>query len=230
MRSPLFEQSNMENETRERWTMQSKKMLRVVVTEDNPVIATAGAMVAYQGRVKFNHQSSGSLGKFFKKHLTGEDTPMMRVTGDGEVFFARDAANVFLMELEGGNDGLSVNSSSLLAYDPTLDDDIRRLRGAGSLLSGAGLFNVNLTGRGMVALCSKGTPLVLDCSQQDTFVDPQAAVCWSANLAPEITTDINLNTFIGRGSGEAFQMRFSGPGFVVVQPSEGIGTPVLKAE
>lgn len=220
----------MENETRERWSLQSAKMLRVVVTDNAPVVATAGAMVAYQGRVKFDHQSSGSLGKFFKKHLSGEDTPMMRATGNGEVFFARDAANVFLMELEGDNDGLSVNSSSLLAYDPTLNDDIHRLRGAGSLLSGSGLFNVNLTGSGMVALCSKGTPLVLDCSQQETFVDPQAAVCWSSNLAPEITTDININTLIGRGSGEAFQMRFSGPGFVVVQPSEGIGTPVIKMD
>ena len=230
MRSPLFDAANLENQTGERWTLQSTKMLRVVVTENEPVIATAGAMVAYQGQVKFNHQSSGSLGKFLKKQLTGENTPMMRVTGNGEVFFARDAATVFLMELEGVADVLSVNSSSLLAYDPALDSDIRRLRGAGSLLSCSGLFNVTLSGAGTVALCSKGMPLVLDCSEQPTFVDPQAAVCWSANLTPEITTDININTLIGRGSGEAFQMRFFGPGFVVVQPSEGIGIPVLKAE
>lgn len=177
MRSPLFDAANLENQTRERWTLQSTKMLRVVVTENEPVIATAGAMVAYQGQVKFNHQSSGSLGKFLKKQLTGENTPMMRVTGNGEVFFARDAATVFLMELEGVADVLSVNSSSLLAYDPALDSDIRRLRGAGSLLSGSGLFNVTLSGAGTVALCSKGMPLVLDCSEQPTFVDPQAAVC-----------------------------------------------------
>ncbi|WP_349828924.1 AIM24 family protein, partial [Brevibacterium litoralis] len=58
------------------------------------------------------------------------------------------------------------------------------------------------------------------CSQQPTFVDPQAAVCWSSSLAPQIKTDINLNSFLGRGSGEAFQLAFHGPGFVVVQPSE----------
>ena len=227
MRSPLFEQHNMENESPDRWTLQSDRMLRVVVTDNHPVIATRGAMVAYQGQVKFRHKSSGSVGKYLKKHLTGEDTPMVRTEGNGEVFFARDSAHVFLMELEGEGDNLSVNSSSLLAYDPWLSDDIRRLHGAGSLISGSGLFNVDLSGKGMVALCAKGQPLVLDCSRQETSVDPRAAVCWSSNLSPEITTDVSLGTLIGRGSGEAFQMRFHGHGFVVIQPSEGIGTGLV---
>jgi uncharacterized protein (AIM24 family) len=34
-------------------------------------------------------------------------------------------------------------------------------------------------------------------------------------------TDVNLKTLIGRGSGETVQMAFSGPGWVLVQPSEG---------
>ena len=62
--------------------------------------------------------------------------------------------------------------------------------------------------------------MVLDCSRTPTFVDPQAAVCWSANLAPDIHTDVTLGSFFGRGSGEGIQMRFHGPGFVVVQPAE----------
>ena len=63
--------------------------------------------------------------------------------------------------------------------------------------------------------------MLLDCSQQPTFVDPQAAVCWSANLQPQIRSTFTAGALIGRGSGEAFQLGFFGPGFVVVQPSEG---------
>ena len=67
---------------------------------------------------------------------------------------------------------------------------------------------------------SDGPPMLLDCSQQQTFVDPQAAICWSANLQPQIKNTFKMGSLIGRGSGESFQLAFHGPGFVVVQPSE----------
>ena len=72
-----------------------------------------------------------------------------------------------------------------------------------------------------------GPPLLLDCSQQPTFVDPQAAICWSANLQPQIKSSFKMGSLIGRGSGESFQLAFHGPGFVVVQPSE--GQPVMAS-
>ena len=72
-----------------------------------------------------------------------------------------------------------------------------------------------------------GPPLLLDCSQQPTFVDPQAAICWSANLQPQIKSTFKIGSLIGRGSGEPFQLAFPGPGFAVVQPSE--GRPVVAS-
>jgi len=80
---------------------------------------------------------------------------------------------------------------------------------------------------GFVAVSSDGPPMLLDCSQQPTFVDPQAAVCWSANLQPQVKSTFKMGSLIGRGSGESFQLGFHGPGFVVVQPSE--GQPVVAA-
>ena len=74
---------------------------------------------------------------------------------------------------------------------------------------------------------SDGPPMLLDCSQQQTFVDPQAAICWSANLQPQIKNTFKMGSLIGRGSGESFQLAFHGPGFVVVQPSE--GPPVVAS-
>ncbi|GEL46718.1 hypothetical protein CHO01_18340 [Cellulomonas hominis] len=46
-------------------------------------------------------------------------------------------------------------------------------------------------------------------------------MCWSANLTPGVVSSMNMSSMLRGGSGEAFQYAFHGPGFVVVQPSEG---------
>ena len=38
-----------------------------------------------------------------------------------------------------------------------------------------------LAGHGTVGVTSEGPPLILDCTHQPTYVDPQAAICWSAS-------------------------------------------------
>ena len=58
----------------------------------------------------------------------------MRVSVQGEVFFARSAQNVFLLQLEG--DAITVNTPSLLAFDAHLGYDIRMLAMPGSLPAG----------------------------------------------------------------------------------------------
>lgn len=216
MKSELFAQAHHEVQTSERWVKQSTKMLRVNVTGTD-VIAAKGSMVAYQGQIQFHHEGAGSFGKFMKKALTGEGAPLMRMQGQGEVFLARDAQNIFTILLE--NEGLTVNGSSLLAFDHTLQWDIKMIRGAGMMAGG--LFNLEIGGQGTVAVSCAGSPLLLDCSQQPTYVDPNAAVCWSANLTPNVVNSMNMRSLLRGGTGEAFQLAFHGPGFVVVQPSEG---------
>jgi uncharacterized protein (AIM24 family) len=216
MRSQLFDAANAEVNSGERWIRQNSKMAKATLGPD--VLAVKGAMVAYQGQVAFNHEGSGSVGKFLKRALTSEDTPLMRVTGQGEVFFARLAQEIFFIQLEG--DGLSVNGTNLLAFDAALNWDVHRVQGAGVLAGGA--FNTVLNGHGTVVLTSDGTPMLLDCSRQPTYVDMQAAVAWSANLAPQVVSSMNVKSLLRGGSGEAMQFAFHGPGFVVVQPSEGL--------
>lgn len=216
MRSHLFDAASTEVTSAERWARQNTKMVKATLGED--VLSAKGAMVAYQGEVTFDHEGSGSLGRFVRRALTSEDTPLMRVRGSGEVFFARRAQDVFLVTLE--NDALSVNGPNLLAFDAALQWDVHRVQGAG-MLSG-GMFNTVIQGAGTVALCSDGQPVLLDCSTQPTFVDVQAAVAWSANLTPGIRSSMNVRSLIRGGTGEAFQYAFHGPGFVVVQPSEGM--------
>jgi len=219
MRSTLFDQGHAEIATADRFALQNSRLLKVALGPD--VLAVKGAMVAYQGKVTFTHEGAGSMRRLLKKVMTSEDNPLMRVSGQGEVFFARNASTVFLVSLEG--DAISVNGSSLLVFDASLDWDIRRVKGAG--IMAGGFFNTEITGQGVVALTSDGQPVLLDCSQQPTFVDVQAAVAWSANLQPQVVSSMNFKSMLRGGSGEAFQYGFHGPGFVVVQPSEGPVVP-----
>ena len=218
MRSQLFDAANAEVNSAERWIRQSSKMVKTVVVPGQDVLAVKGAMVAYQGQVTFNHEGSGSVGKFIRRALTSEDTPLMRVAGQGDVFFARLAEDVFFVQLEG--DGLSINGTNLLAFDANLSWDVHRVQGAGFLAGGA--FNTLIQGQGTVAVTSDGPPMLLDCSGQPTYVDIQAAVAWSANLQPQVVSSMNMRSMLRGGSGEAFQFSFHGPGFVIVQPSEGL--------
>lgn len=213
MRSPLFDPANLENEQGERFALQNPQMLRVALGDD--VLAIKGAMVAYQGRVEFDHEKAG-MGRLIKKILTAEDIPLMRVSGQGEVFFASEAGFVYTVTLEG--DGISVNGRNLLAFDAGLSWDIKRTKGAGMMAGG--LFNTVIEGQGTVAMHSVGSPVVLDCSQQPTYVDVQAAVAWSSHLQPQMVSSMKFSSMLRGGSGEAFQYLFHGPGFVVVQPSE----------
>ncbi len=214
MKSELFQQDNLEVDGRHRFGLQNSQMLRVALGDD--VLAVKGAMVAYQGRVEFHHEKAGGVGKLIKKVMTSEDMPLMRVTGQGEVFFANESGYVYLVELDG--DGVSVNGRNLLAFEASLQWDINRVKGAG--IMAGGLFNTTVSGTGTLALCTVGHPVVLDCSQQPTYVDVQAAVAWSANLVPNVVSSMKFKSMLRGGSGEAFQYAFHGPGFVVVQPYE----------
>lgn len=200
--------------------LQNKKLLRVRITE--PFMAKQGSMVAYQGNVNFNYQGGGAA-KFLKKALTGEGLQLMRVEGQGDVFLADLAHEVHILHLN--NSGLSVSGKNVLAFSSSLEWNVERVKG-GSIAAG-GLFNTTLRGTGWVAITTEGAPVVLNAAEAPTFADANALVAWSVHLQTSIRSTVSAGALIGRGSGEAFQVSFQGPGFVIVQPSE--GPPVATA-
>ena len=214
MRSPVFDADHLPVRSQERYALQNSRMVRVGLGPD--VLAAKGVMVGYTGQLQFHSEKTGSMAKLAKKIVTSENVSLMRVSGQGEIWFAREAGYNHLVHLEG--EGLSINSRNLLAFDATLQWDINRARGGGVL--GGGLFNTTVGGRGTLAITVVGKPVVLDCSQQPVYVDAQAAVCWSATLTPGVTSSMNMSSMLRGGSGEAVQMVFHGPGFVVVQSYE----------
>src|SRR5947209_506869 len=78
------------------FTLQNGKLLKVRVG-GAPVQAKAGAMVAYQGDVSFEHAGSGGMSRMVKKAMTGEGATLMKMTGSGDVFLAESAQDVHLI-------------------------------------------------------------------------------------------------------------------------------------
>jgi len=215
MRSEVFSQTETQVPG---LALQNSKMLRVGLSGE--FIARQGSMVAYQGNMEFDYLGSGGVGKFLKKAMTGEGTPLMKVKGTGDVFLADLARNVHVIDLEG--DSLTVNGRNVLAFDSTISWDIGRVQGAG--MAAGGLFNMVLTGVGRVAITTDGDPVAL-VVDAPTFVDTNAVVAWSSGLQTSLKKSFKIQGLVGRGSGEAIQLEFNGQGFVLVQPSEGY-TPI----
>lgn len=206
-----------ETESPDAFSLQNSKLLKVELDQVT-IQSKLGAMVAYQGDVKFEHAGSGGMGRFVKKAMTGEGTSLMKMSGSGEVFLAHQAQDVHLIFLE--NDKVTCNGGNVLAFDAGIDWDIERVQGVSGMMGG-GLYNMALSGTGWVGLISDGPPILLNVASAPTFADPQAAIVWSSGVSTSVKTDVNVKNLIGKGSGESVQIAFSGEGWVLVQPSEG---------
>ncbi|RFC70167.1 AIM24 family protein [Streptomyces sp. AcE210] len=196
-------------------TAQNAKSIRYVVNGD--MMARQGAMVAYRGNLQFERKGQG-MGGMLKRAVTGEGLPLMTVRGQGEAWFAHEAQNCFIVDVEPG-EALTVNGRNVLCFDSTLSYEIKTVKGAG--ISGGGLFNSVFTGQGRLGLICEGNPLVIPVSpQQPVFVDTDAVVGWTAHLNTSLHRSQSIGSMIRGGSGEAVQLKLEGEGYVVVRPSE----------
>ncbi|MEX0792357.1 MAG: AIM24 family protein [Pirellulaceae bacterium] len=198
--------------------MESQRILEVNL--DGEMWTKMGSMISYLGNIKFEREGvfEKGLGAFFKKAVTGEGARLTRATGRGKLYLADEGKKIQILYLK--NESLVVNANDILAFEPQINWDIKMMRKVSSMLAG-GLFQMTLQGTGMIAITTHYEPMTLVVSPgQPVYTDPNATVAWSGNLQPNLRTDVSLKTFLGRASGESFQMEFNGQGFVVIQPFE----------
>jgi uncharacterized protein (AIM24 family) len=199
--------------------MEGDRVLEVHL-ENNFVWTKKGSMVAYRGDMKFTREGvfEHGIGKMLKKALTGEGTALTKVEGRGILYLADSGKKITILNLRG--ESMYVNGNDLLAFEPSVQWDIKMMKSISGMLAG-GLFNIKLEGTGMIAMTTHYDPLTLVAKPgQPVFTDPNATVAWSGSLYPELKTDVSFKTFLGRASGESLQMKFDGDGFVVIQPFE----------
>ncbi|MGW4683567.1 TerD family protein [Streptomyces sp. NPDC004244] len=201
-----------------RWTAQNQQLMRVdLAMGGQPVLARQGSMVLYQGKVDFSYKGAGFAGRIVG-NATGQEMQLMRCSGRGQVFLAENGAHLHAVELQG--DALCVSSENVLAFDESLQYEVRRIEGHG--IPGGALFTMQFHGTGTVVVKTHGTPVVLPVTPT-TFADANAIVAWSAASQVIVSSQVRLrrNAYPGH-SGESVNLQFRGaPGnFIVVQPYE----------
>lgn len=197
-----------------------KPAMLEVNLKNQQIMAKAGSMVAYIGNIDFKREGmlSKGLGGLLKKAFSGEGASLMFATGTGKLYLADEGKKVKIIKLQ--NEAIFVNGNDVLAMEDSISNDIKMLKSVAGMLSG-GLFQVKLSGSGYIAITTHGEPILLRVTPgQPVYTDPNATVAWSEKLSPNIKTNLTFGSFIGRGSGESFQLEFSGEGWVLVQPFE----------
>ncbi|MGW4542999.1 TerD family protein [Streptomyces chartreusis] len=207
-----------ETPTGQRWTQQNKKMVRVDLgMGGQPVLARQGSMVLYQGKVDFSYKGAGFAGRIVG-NATGQEMQLMRCTGQGQVFLAENNSMVHPIELQG--DGICVSAENVLAFDESLQYEVRRIEGHG--IPGGALFTMQFTGTGTIVVKTHGTPVVLPVTPT-TFADCNAVVAWSSAAQVVVSSQVRMrrNAYPG-DTGESVNLQFrAAPGnFIVVQPYE----------
>ncbi|WP_405963342.1 TerD family protein [Streptomyces sp. NBC_00723] len=207
-----------ETPTGQRWTQQNRKLVRVDLgMGGQPVLARQGSMVLYQGKVDFSYKGAGFAGRIVG-NATGQEMQLMRCTGQGQVFLAENSTILHPIELQG--DGICVSAENVLAFDESLQYEVRRIEGHG--IPGGALFTMQFTGTGTVVVKTHGTPVVLPVTPT-TFADCNAVVAWSSAAQVVVSSQVRMrrNAYPG-DTGESVNLQFRGaPGnFIVVQPYE----------
>ncbi|MEU0528004.1 TerD family protein [Streptomyces niveus] len=204
--------------TGQRWTPQNQQLMRVDLAMGGAsVLARQGSMVMYQGKVDFGYKGAGFAGRIVG-NATGQEMQLMRCSGRGQVFLAEEASHLHPIELQG--DGICVSAENVLAFDESLQYEVRRIEGHG--IPGGALFTMQFQGTGTVVVKTHGVPVVLPVTPT-TFADSNAVVAWSAASQVILSSQVRLrrNAYPGH-SGETVNLQFRGaPGnFIVVQPYE----------
>jgi len=166
--------------------LESSRILEVDL--EGMVWAKMGAMIAYNGNIKFTREGilEHGVGKFLKKTFTGEGVRLTKAEWNGYLYLADHGKKVTILELDG--DSIFVNGNDLLAFQDGVKWDIKMMRKITGMMAG-GLFNIKLEGSGLIAMTTHYDPLTLKVTPDEPVItDPNATVAWSGNLTPEFKT------------------------------------------
>lgn len=205
------------------------KVITASVQPGREVLARRGAMLAYTGDVGFSpvHMGPGGAGGMVGRMVAGEQVAMMVAQGSGTVHYGYHGLYVTIIELDGSGP-LTVEADRLVAHDAALQSTTVFLGSQGGIrgavrgaVSGQGLFTTQLHGYGSAAVLSHGGTIAIPVGGAGPVaVDPQAFVAHIGQVNVDISASVGWRDAVGRGSGEAVQLKCTGHGTVYVQASE----------
>ena len=194
------------------------------------VTVQAGAMQWTVGNVNATTGIKGVgdlFGKAVRGKVTGESAIKPEYTGDGILVLEPTYRHIILVDLKDWNGSIVLDDGLFLACESTLKQKaVMRSNLSSAVAGGEGLFNLGVTGNGVLCLesASPREELIEITLQNDVLkVDGNMAVAWSGTL--DFTVERSGKSLIGSAaSGEGLVNVYRGTGKVLLAPvSRGVG-------
>ena len=202
-----------------------RRQIVATLNGENTIITQAGAMQWMAGNVSVSTgvKSAGDfLGKMVKGAVTKESGIKPEYTGKGYLILEPTYKYLILQDVEEwGPSGVSVEDGMFLACEGTVKRNVvSRKNLSSAVLGGEGLFNLSLSGSGVVCLESN-VPMEelveVELDNEELKIDGNLAVCWSSSL--QFTVERTTKTLIGSAaSGEGLVNVYRGTGKVLMSP------------
>lgn len=161
------------------------------------------------------------MGKMFKGAVTKESAVKPEYKGTGVVVLEPTYKYILLEDVSKWGKGMVIEDGMFLACDGTVNQNvIARKNVSSAVLGGEGMFNLSLSGAGVVALESivPAEELIeVQLNGDELKIDGNMAVAWSAEL--DFTVEKAGSSLIGSAvSGEGLVNVYRGTGKVLMSP------------
>ncbi len=188
------------------------------------VTIQAGAMQWMAGNVNATTGVKGVgdlIGKAMRGKVTGESAIKPEYTGDGTLVLEPTYKYILLEDLRDWGGSIVLDDGLFLACESNLKHKaVMRSNFSSAVAGGEGLFNLGITGEGVVCLesnCPREELIEITLNNDVLKVDGNFAIAWSSTL--EFTVERSGKTLIGSAaSGEGLVNVYRGTGKVLLAP------------
>ena len=207
--------------------MNVRKRQVLIELSDTEYTVSAGAMQWTLGNVEMNSDVKG-VGDFFGKAIKGAVTKEAAVKpkykGSGILMLEPTYRHIILEDMQEWPSGIVLDDGMFLACESSVEHQVVMRSNVSSALFGKeGLFNLKLTGTGIVALESyvpRDELIEISLENDVLRIDGNFAVAWSGSL--EFSVEKSTKSLIGSGiSGEGLVNVYRGTGKVLLAPING---------
>ncbi len=204
--------------------MNVRKRQVICNLKTSDVILQAGAMQWTVGNVNATTGVKGVgdlFGKALRGSVTGESAIKPEYTGDGVLVLEPTYKHLLLVDLAEWNGSIVLDDGMFLACDASLKHKaVARSNISSALAGNEGLFNLGITGSGILCLesdCPKEELIEVNLVNDVLKIDGNMAVAWSGSL--EFTVERSGKSLIGSAaSGEGLVNVYRGTGKVLMAP------------
>jgi len=161
------------------------------------------------------------IGKAFRGKVTNESAIKPAYTGTGKLVLEPTYKHILLIDVDDWNGSIVIEDGLFLACDSELNHKAVMKSNLSSIaMGGEGLFNLGLSGGGIVALESyvpREELIEIELENDELKIDGNMAIAWSGSLEFSVTR--SGKTLVGSAaSGEGLVNVYRGTGKVLMAP------------